>query len=396
MRRRRILGLAAIVAAAGVGFFALYAPSTPPQVVTLSDGTRLTVRGVTVSRHPRFCFGNALQKIGAKFPGKLGMKLGGSSVCDLGRFENPVLAIWLSCETNFPRRVVFRDSSDRPWMHQCFWSVAGSKFGCIRCEVWPRRDKTLALELWANYLPPEKEPDARLVIPNPAYAKYPQWTPEILPATRRVGETEFTLQSVKVERLRTVSNADRFFHKLSISTRTTEHGEPTEAWEATSLAMADATGNSVERLGWVGYPDRGYWPAMPGEEAVGLRVEFVKTNGFASNNVFVLRGVPGPGPPYRFVTNLPAGRLVLRTTPDQVVAVEPTYSGVDTNWSSRHFVLLSVIDDRGFNGFIEKPGARAHILPGAKRFDITVAAPPVQWVEWIVPTGGTVTNIAAE
>src|SRR5262249_54370072 len=151
---------------------------------------------------------------------------------------------------------------------------------------------------------------SRMVVRNPSYGKHPQLKPERLPATRHVGEMDFTLESMNVEQLYYAGNVHEYFRTAHISTRVTERGQATDAWEGSSLAVADATGNSTEHLDrYFWKANHWCWPAMPGEDAVKLRVEFVKTNGFGSNDLFVLRGVPMlPLPPWRFTTNIPAGR----------------------------------------------------------------------------------------
>ena len=44
----------------------------------------------------------------------------------------------------------------------------------------------------------------------------------------------------------------------------------------------------------------------------------------------------------------------------------------------------------GANGGADRWGTRAHLPANPKSLDITLAAPPMHWVEWIVPADGTV------
>src|SRR5262245_52355138 len=98
MRRRRI-GWGIALLAVGAGLTLLFTrPEKPLPVVTLSDGTTLTVRAVTVSRHPKFHYGSFWQRLGSKLPGSLGTKWIGGTTLDLGDQGRPVLTIWFSSD----------------------------------------------------------------------------------------------------------------------------------------------------------------------------------------------------------------------------------------------------------------------------------------------------------
>jgi hypothetical protein len=323
-------------------------------------------------------------------------------VVDLGDQGQTVLTFWLSCETtktSLPsQQIVFRDANDQPWKNSCFMMSSGARNVGVIAREWPRRSKILTLDIFTKYQNPYYPTQAasRIVVANPSYARHLQWTPDRLPATRRVGEMNFTLQGVNVEELRWMSNVDDYFRRATISTKITERGQPSADWEASSLALADATGNSTEHLeNYYWKPGSKFncwrWPAMPGEDAIKLRVEFVKTNGYTSNEIFVVRGVPmSPLPPWRFTTNLPVGRLVLRKSHNSIEVVPPGYDPANTNWSSRRFVLRSATDEQGFASGFMGVGVKAGVRRGTRTLDVTVAVPPVHWAEWIVPAGGTI------
>ena len=88
---------------------------TAPQLVTLADGTKLKLRNVALSEHPRYCFGNLFQKLGARIPGKTGDYLSGGNAPKLGDYSEPVLAAWFSVEeTNLPNRSLEISPLDEP------------------------------------------------------------------------------------------------------------------------------------------------------------------------------------------------------------------------------------------------------------------------------------------
>jgi hypothetical protein len=295
MKARKLLWLVALVAAGGVAFLALLGPSSPTQVVTLSDGTRLTVLRVTLSRHPTFCVGNPLQKIGASLPGKVGEKLSGGTRFVAGHFTSPVLAIWFTSEstTNWWSTARIPGEDGVTWMATQGvqkWALASNQeLNCIIADAWPRREKEVKVQLRGS-----GETLVTFRIPNPSIQSCEQWNPELLPSIRRVGDAEFALQAVEVESYPAFSRSHYSYDNKGSQMATlylllSERGQSSRSWEPASITMQDATGNSIPCIDW-NPPARassplfppntiawsGDWPAVPGENAVKVVVEFVR------------------------------------------------------------------------------------------------------------------------
>ena len=302
---------AAVVAIAGVCVLALYLHSTPPQVVTLSDGTRLTVLRVTIDQHPKYCVGNPFQKVGSLLPGKAGYKLSGGTRYDAGRQERPVLAIWFICESTTNPWSAARFASEDGETWSCTRSLttgtlrSNRVWGCIIADAWPRRAKEWNLQLSSG-----GGSRVTLRLPNPTIEHCEQWNPESLPAMRRVGETEIALQVVEVEPYPLLSPILKYSYETKSSRmgtlyfRISERGQTTNAWLPALITMEDATGNSVLGVDWnppalastpLVPPNTiawsGGWPAVPGENAVKVVVDFVRQTDGVSYEVSMQRGM---------------------------------------------------------------------------------------------------------
>ena len=64
--------------------------------------------------------------------------------------------------------------------------------------IWPRRKPTIVVKVEGRFhrmAAPTYE-SLELTIPNPAFKEYPHWISQTLPATNRVGQTDFVLERV--------------------------------------------------------------------------------------------------------------------------------------------------------------------------------------------------------
>jgi hypothetical protein len=140
--------------------------------------------------------------------------------------------------------------------------------------VFPRRSATLELQLgsWRS------EEHHSVAFRNPAPPPpAPAWTPESLPAVRRVGDLEFTLESLVI---RTNGGKERYWEPVSRhwepGVRLTANGSAAEQWEPLAWQAEDPTGHRV----WLtpGEPggERGVLPFLlvdpPGTNGVALEV----------------------------------------------------------------------------------------------------------------------------
>jgi hypothetical protein len=340
MRTRRILWLAAFVAAAVVGFLVLY-PGSTPQVIDLPDGSRLKVFRVTQSRHARHCFGNPFQKICAVLPGKMGEKLGGGTILDTGRHTEPVLAIWFTCQnsTNWWSSARIASDDGTTWAATRplrLGSLGSNQFvGCIIAEAWPRRAKDWNVQVkasggaWVSFR-----------IPNPNIERGEQWAPESLPVKRQLGGTDISLLAVEVEPWSAQPTDSTVSHMATLYFQVSERGQSTNSWLPSSFSVQDATGNSVACADWNPptwassplFPHNTIawsrdWPAVPGEKVVKVVADFVRRTSAASYDVsrFRPRWKATAGQPS---TNLGPGQVRLEWT----VPAEGTMAKTNTNY----------------------------------------------------------------
>jgi len=411
VKRRWSLLLLAMVVLVGAAWW-LWRPRKPQPTTTLADGSRFIVQGVTVSRNPTWCFGNLLQELGAKVPGRLGDRLSRNTRLQLGDQGQSVLAIWFSIERkggastfppSFEARLKGTSSATVRFFTRLQQVTPTRAQGALYTSTWPRRFKEFTLE-WSNSL--LEGASNGITFPNPSVSQAPPWVAEPLPAARHTNGLKFTLHRVSVQSDPEPTNAlaSVLMQKgRTPVTRTTldldieGSDRPTDSRQLMRLVLMDATGNQAEapiyrmqsRPGELlnRYQVFG-WPVMPGEAVVKMWVECVRTSGFKPEEIINLLGVTvGQGP---FSTNLPSGRLCFFRFNDQMSLTPPKawMSTLTGHPSSRRYLLLAVTDDEG-RDFPIRNWSQFTLEPGVTTVNLRVAVPPVQWVEWTVPAGGT-------
>jgi hypothetical protein len=180
----------------------------------------------------------------------------------------------------------------------------GEKVQGWRAYAFPRRVRVLGLRFmmaapdghWTNV--------AEFRIRNPLYAKYPQWRREAWPNTKHDGTLAVTLKEFQ-------SWADSGSTNLAETARTrlvlsfAEEGKDSHNWRIQKLTISDATGNRWSP--YLNFTDRNVWnwatngvaeffgALWPGEEAWKLRVEVLRTAGFAPEQLWEV-SVPLPPP----------------------------------------------------------------------------------------------------
>lgn len=136
-------------------------------------------------------------------------------------------------------------------------------------------------------------------IPNPAYAKYPQWTPEPWPAAKKDGDLEVTLQEFESGGRMTGPHGQGSEAMAARMTRVAlgfqQAGRPVDNWRLQTLSISDATGNSWSpyrnsekvdsRWGTNGTAEfmGALWPS---EDAWRLKAEVARTSGFSPDEIW--------------------------------------------------------------------------------------------------------------
>ena len=130
---------------------------------------------------------------------------------------------------------------------------------------------------------------------NPLFGRYPQWKPESLPSARMAEDLKVELAACS----RVSSGTESFTE--SVLNIDSGHGA-IEPWEVVTVELSDATGNRIpagpsdyvyligtNRLKFAG----SFWPD---ENALRLKVYLKRRSGFASNELVTFANVPLPKP----------------------------------------------------------------------------------------------------
>jgi hypothetical protein len=406
--RRRIilLGIATVLLAviAG-GIIRMSQKRELPRQFVLPDGNRVTLVDVMVGTNSSINFGTPVERVLAHLPGKLGKKFKkntlevaehfgpGNNLTLLFSFErapaNPFsIDVRVAAGTN---------RSDGPRFRSGVRVLPNGKtVACSGVPYWPRREKMLTVRLTAMRTNEEYHAMGEITVANPAYGKYPLWQPERLPVTRRFEEVTFVLDRV--------SQGD-------VRIRVGAGEKPETGWELWNYEVRDATGNrfpgywnsapivpvKVDKFGIARLPIIMH-PGMPPEKAWKLGIQFVCTGKIASNQVFVVRGVPVTAaattwPPPTWTTNLPCGTVRFRQQPDwrggrvntwYLSVVEPEAINYEKPLRNPPcIVILGAVNDQGQRGEMVD-SKQVQIPSGSTTLDVTIAVVRQHFVEYAI------------
>jgi hypothetical protein len=231
------------------------------------------------------------------------------------------MVVWLDRATNQPAGssgipyfdVLLSDangfmSGDAAWLFGG-WSPNPQ---ILRFTAIPRRDPVIALNFFCPSPTGGVQQCGSLSFPKPVYGRFPQWTPEVLPATKRVGDVEVTL-----ERLSTGHNSAMSQRSLAGGGSVIEFGangsggrnnticllrlrsltNTNQVWQVAGEELSDATGNRVHNTAFsCGGPGDDYFRFEPGlwtnESAWKITCEIKRVKGFAAEEMITFRDVP--------------------------------------------------------------------------------------------------------
>jgi hypothetical protein len=380
-------------------------PEELPGPFVLPDSNRVTLVAATVGPNPSINFGTPIERVLARLPDPIGKRFK-RNVVTTDSDASSHLVLWFTYDRPpsndfFIRAELINNGSE--FRSSGFSSGPrnlpnGTSAAYSGMRSWPRREKTLTFRLSAGRAREEYKHKqlGEITISNPAYREYPQWNPEPLPATRRFDNVSFILDDVRDTR--------------RIRLRVTSADKTERAWEAWGCYLRDATGNSlpghygfwqreppsrnrVDMLGEVRLSVMSI--GMPEEKAWKLGIRFVRVHHIASNEVFVIRGVPaaatGPRRLPIWSTNLPLGQVQFLYDRDRDARNQPCLTviqpnSLDTSQSGPQPVcalILGAVSDLGAK--IEPiEQTKIHIPAGATNLDVTVAIPRQHLVEYII------------
>jgi hypothetical protein len=374
----------------------------------LPDSNRVHLVAVTASTNAKIHFGTPIERVLSRLPGKLGSRFRVNEVSaaysHMSALPTDEIVFWFRYERPPPLGTYLRaqivDQGERlggPTYSSHPRTLSnGVTVAHSGTHLWPRRKRTLTVRVEQGLTGSHESVQiGELTVANPAYGNYPIWVPEKLPATRNFTNTSFILESFSKARLTRV--------------RVMSGGEPERSWEVWAHWLRDATGNLVAKRDepqWGPIRERAdshgiitlnaWWFGMPIEPAWKVGFQFVRAGSLASNEVFILRGVPasatGPRSYGMWSTNLPIGVVQLRYQPDWqdpsrkpcLVPYAPEMVDL-TNGSQNPLavVILDAVNDAGQK--IRVIGERKiHIPTNSTTLDITIGIPLQQSVEYIV------------
>ncbi|HEY1717462.1 MAG TPA: hypothetical protein VGH42_04110 [Verrucomicrobiae bacterium] len=276
-----------------------------PQIITLSDGMKLTLLGVDYGRHHKYPTVKTT-----------GHRNGGGP----GSFDttNDTLVVWILSEhkaNQWPNyQVLVYDKAATAcvgnWGNGNMRQIKnGMEVMGVQLAAFPRREGKIYLHIM-NYGPRGQQVSkGQFAISNPARGKFfDKWTPDPLPDTQSDGDLDVTLTRLNYgvagfNRGNGVSRNDPMSKAVLAAFHTEQKGVVVTNWQPVRIETSDATGNHAENNGWSnGRDDNGdatmtyQWGLWPDEPAWKLRVEFSKQSGFSDDEIWTVQNVPvNPG-----------------------------------------------------------------------------------------------------
>jgi hypothetical protein len=272
-----------------------------PQIITLSDGTKLTLLNVEYSKHHKF---PKLKTTGQRMMG------GGPAAFDT---TNDTLVVWILSQhkaNQYPNYQVL--TSDKA-ATACVSSWAGNsrhiKNGVeimgVQLNAFPRRDGKIYLRIMNYSQRGAQIARGQFIISNPARGEnFEKWTPDPLPDTQSDGDLDVTLTKLNYGAQSPynygngIPKDDAMNKGVQIDFDVQQKNQSATNWRPVQVKTSDATGNSVP--GWINdYRGNGekdgyfYLPGLwPDEPAWKVRIEFSRTSGFNDDELWSVTNIP--------------------------------------------------------------------------------------------------------
>jgi hypothetical protein len=269
-----------------------------PQVIKLSDGTKLTLVGVEYGKHHKY------PKVKAT-----GIREGGGEPTS---FDTPddALVVWILSEhkaDQWPNyQVLAYDRAETGcvgnWGNGNMRRIKnGMEIMGVQLAAFPRREGKTYLHIMSYGQRGQQIAKGQFVISNPARGTFAKWTPEPLPYTQSDGDLDVTLTKLVygVPSFNGNSSSKDPMNKAVLAVfHTVQKGLTVTNWQPVRIGTADATGNEAENNGWSnGRDDNGdatmtyQWGLWPAEPAWKLRVEMSRTSGFNDDELWSVRNI---------------------------------------------------------------------------------------------------------
>jgi len=274
-----------------------------PQVITLSNGTKLTLLGVTYGKH------HVAPKI----------KIAGGRARNGGtRFDstNDTVVVWIEAEhkpNQYPNyELMVYDKANTACVSTFARNQSQIKSGVdiqgFMLDAFPRWDSKMILRVmsWGNN--GQRVSKEQFFVSNPARDKsFAKWAPDPLPDAQSDGDLNVTLtrlvDDASFNRGDGVSQQDPMSRAVLAAFHTEQKGIIVTNWQPVRITTSDASGNSIENNSWSnGRDDNGdatmtyQWGLWPNQTPWKLHVEMSRTSGFNDDEVWTVQNVPvNPG-----------------------------------------------------------------------------------------------------
>jgi len=270
-----------------------------PQVIKLTDGTKLTLVGVTYGKH------HVAPKI--KIAGARA-RSGGARTDS----TNDTLVVWIEAEhkpNQYPSyQLLVYDKANtacvRAWSRIQSQVKNGVDIQGFMLDAYPRWDKKMVLRVMTYGQRGQQVSKEQFVVSNPARSSFAKWTPDPLPNSQSDGDLTVTLTKLIADvqspynRGNGVARNDPMNKCVQLDFDAQQKGQSATNWRPVRVVTSDAAGNSIQ--GWIydyrqngektGYfYQEGLWPD---ELAWKLRLEFSRTSGFGDDEIWSVSDVP--------------------------------------------------------------------------------------------------------
>ncbi len=269
-----------------------------PQVITLDDGTKLTLIGVTYGTYHVCPVDTVAHKL------TLDNK-------DFGwpQQASDTLVVWIETQhkanQHTPYGLAFYDKEGTAFFLGGGPSVESqindtTDIRGLTFHAYPRWDSTMILRVSSS----QPGDNGEFVITNPAPKSFPSWPLESLPDTQSDGDLDVTLTKLifgapsPEEPYSSLLRDESLKKVVQFAFDIRQKGQSVTNWRPLYVETTDGTGN------WIGTLLRPYhkngqsegyyyhaalWPSEP---AWKIRVEFSCTSGFSNDDVWVVTNVP--------------------------------------------------------------------------------------------------------
>jgi hypothetical protein len=308
-----------------------------PQIIVLSGGMKLTLLGVDYGKHHKF------PKI--KTTGRR-INSGGPDSIDT---TNDTLVVWILAEHKANQWPNFQVLVSDKAATACVENWAGNsrqiKNGMdvmgVQLDAFPRRDRKIYLRIVSYGQRGEQIAKGQFVISNPARGKiFEKWTSDPLPNTQSDGDLDVTLTKFVAGaqspygRGNGIPKNDAMNKGVQIDFDVQQKNQSATNWRPVQIETSDATGNDVK--GWINdYPrngESGYFyqsGLWPDEPAWKMRIEFSRTSGFSTDELWNAANIPVHAGSQQEIQNMWNDQMnSSRQNPKIIPFAETTLNGV--------------------------------------------------------------------